>query len=71
MRDTPRENAVGLAFTVPALFRAWKSQSPGDLPLSRVLSDESGLVFIGTDYRGSADSHPGTNPNQNPRPAAP
>jgi hypothetical protein len=71
MRDTPRENVVGLAFTVPALFRAWKSQSPGDLPLSRVLSDESGLVFIGTDYRGSADSHPGTNPNQNPRPVAP
>jgi hypothetical protein len=72
MRDTPRESAVGLAFTVPALFRAWKSPGLGVLPLSRVVSDESGLVLIGTDYRGSADPRdPGTNPNQNPRPAAP
>lgn len=72
MKDTPRENAVGLAFTVPALFRVWNSPGLGVLPLSHVVSDESGLVFIGTDYRGSAgDRDPGTNPNQNSRPAAP
>jgi hypothetical protein len=72
MRDMPRESAVGLAFTAPALFRTWSSPGLGMPPLSRVISDESGLVFIATDYRGPADARdPVIPPNQTGRPLVP
>lgn len=53
LRGRPQEAVTGVAFTVPELFRYWISPGADMIPLpqqGRVVSDESGIVFIATDY---------------------
>ena len=53
LRGRPSEARAGLAFAVPELFRYWRSPGLDMIPLppyGRVISDESGIVFIATDY---------------------
>ena len=52
-RGRPQETIAGLTFAVPELFRYWRSPGLNMIPLpvnGRVISDESGIVFIATDY---------------------
>lgn len=56
LRGRPSESRAGLAFTVPELFRYWRSPGGDMIPLrqfGRVINDESGIVFIATDYGAS------------------
>jgi hypothetical protein len=53
VRGAPRDALVGLPFIVPELFRFWKAPGYDMIPFDgggKVISDESGLVFIQTDY---------------------
>lgn len=53
-RDMPQtSHAQGIVFSVPELMAYWNRQTRGPIALPKlrsVISDESGLVFVATDY---------------------